>query len=571
MQHFHLAFAAVSLALVSAAPARSDVVYRVTPEVDDGRLQDLEVEARFPADASGRTLLELPDHGGADKDWWRLLSDLQVDNAAVQLRSPAERVLLSKPGATITVRYRVSSGYDHDPTVADGNPYRPIIRPTWFQVMGERIFVVPKGREKAKVTFSWGTLPSGWTAASDLEHATVQTVDSAQSSLLIGGADVRVIERRTSSGGLLRLAYRGDWAFAPEALADKIAEVGIVEDRFWREGGKPYLVSLIPLTPLPTGHSSGGRGLSEAFALFEEPTVTLDRFPFLLAHERMHTWIPFGLGGLPDEKEALDYWFSEGFTDFYATRLLLRSGVWSLDDFVSRANEMLARYWQSGARNAPDARIQEGFWSDGVVQQLPYDRGWLLATLWDNRLRRSSGGRVNLDAAMLKQRALALQNDAGGVTIKAAQLFPTAYRLAGGGDLSSDLTKYVEGGATVELPADLYGACAAVATEHFAAFDRGFDGAKSAETGVITGVEPDGPAYAAGLRDGMKRLGREGIVDGDSRVEIGYRVIDDKGSERVIRFHPAGKLQVTLQQVRVAPGLSPSQLAACTRLVSGGL
>jgi predicted metalloprotease with PDZ domain len=298
--------------------------------------------------------------------------------------------------------------------------------------------------------------------------------------------------------------------------------------------------------------------------------ATLDRFPFLLAHERLHTWIPFGLGGLPDEKEALDYWFSEGFTDFYASRLLLRSGVWSLDDYVNRANEMLARYWQSGVRNAPNARIQQGFHSDDAVQQLPYDRGWLLAALWDDRLRRASGGRVNLDAAMLKQRALALQDDAGGVTIHAAQLFPTAYRLVGGGDLGPDLAKYVEGGATVELPADLYGACATVATEHIAAFDRGFDGAKSAETGVITGVEPDGPAYAAGLRDGMKRLGREGVVDGDSRIVIGYRVIDDKGSERVIRYHPAGKLQVTLQQVRVAPGLSASQLTACARLMSGG-
>src|SRR5579859_4772753 len=571
MQNLHLAFAAVCLVLVSGAPARSDVFYKVTPEFADAHLKDLEVEARFPADPSGRTLLELPDHGGDDKDWWRLLSDLRVENAAVQPVSAAERLLLSKPDATITVRYRVSSGYDHDPTVADGNPYRPIILPNWFQVMGERIFVAPKGREKTGVTFRWGPLPAGWNAATNLEHATAQTVDSARGSLLLGGADVRIIKRRTAGGGLLRLAYRGDWAFALDALADKIAEIGAIEDHFWREGGRPYLVSLIPLAPLPSGHSSGGRGLSEAFALFEEATVTLDRFPFLLAHERLHTWIPFGLGGLPDEKDALDYWFSEGFTDFYATRLLLRSGVWSFDEFINRTNERLQGYWRSSARNLSNAGIEEAWARDSDARRLPYDRGWLLASLWDERLRRTSGGRLNLDAAMLKQRALALENDAAGVTVRAAQLFPAAYRLAGGGDLAPDFAKYVQGGATVELPVDLYGACASVVFEQIATFDRGFDGEKSARTGTITGVELDGPAYAAGLRDGMKRLGREGDVDGDSRVVIGYRVIDEKGSERVIRYHPAGKSQVTLQQVRIAPGLSASQLAACARSVSGGM
>jgi predicted metalloprotease with PDZ domain len=493
LRYLQLIVALASLGVVGAAPAPSAIVYRVTPELMAGSLTRLVVEARFPADASGRTILELPDHGGRDKEVWRLLSDLRVENATVQETSPAERVLTSRPGAMIVVRYRVSSGYDHDPTVEDENPYRPIIRPTWFQVLGERVFMTPKGRDKAPVSFGWGPLPAGWQAASDLEHATPQTVASVRNSLLVGGADVRIVERRTASGGLLRLASRGSWTFAPAALADRAAQVAEAEDKFWREGGKPFLVSLIPLVPLPTSHSYGGRGLSEAFALYEEPTAKLDDLPFLLAHERMHTWIPFGLGGLPDEKEALDYWFSEGFTDFYAGRLLLRSGAWSLEDFVQQENQILARYGQSAVRNAPNARIEDGFRKDNAVQQLPYDRGRLLATVWDDRLRRASGGRLNLDTVMRRQRALALRNDAAGATVSAARLFPSAYRQVSGVDLSPDLAKYVESGATVQLPADLYGGCAAVATLDIPAFDRGFDGAKSAEVGVITESNPTAP------------------------------------------------------------------------------
>lgn len=557
-------------AQAEAGTQTSTVSYQVTPELTASGLDALIVEARFNADASGRTLLELPDHGGRDKDWWRLLSDLHVEGATVEETAPAERRLTSAPGAAIVVRYRVRSGYDHDPTAEDANPYRPVIRPTWFQVLGERIFVAPKGRQKAPVRFSWGPLPTGWQAVSDLQHRTAQTIDSAQNSVMMGGADIRVVERPTAQGGLLRVASRGSWSFTPDALADRIAQVSEAEDKFWGEGGKPFLVSLIPLAPSPKVHSSGGRGLSEAFALYEEPDARLEDFPYLLAHERMHAWIPSGLGGLPEEKEALDYWFSEGFADFYAARLLLRSGAWTLDEFVAQENEVLARYGQSAVRNAPNARIQEGFWTDNRMQQLPYDRGRLLATLWDADLQRASDGRLGLDAVMRRQRAVALENDVAGSPVWAAALFPSVFRQVSGRDLAPDLARYVEAGETVRLPDDLYGACAVVTSQTIPAFDRGFDADKSAETGVFTEVDPAGPAYAAGLRNGMKRLAREGGKDGDSRVEIGYRVLAADGRAQVVRYRPAGKRLVAIQQVRLAEGLSADQRAACARQMSGG-
>ncbi|WP_394764427.1 hypothetical protein [Phenylobacterium sp.] len=418
------------------------------------------------------------------------------------------------------------------------------------------------------MTFSWGPLPAGWQVASDLEHNTPQTIATAQNSLLLGGADVRVVERRTAKGGLLRVASRGAWTFDPAALAQKVAQVGDAQDRFWGEGGKPFLVSLIPLAPGAT-HSSGGRGLSEAFALFQEPTARLEDFTFLLAHERMHSWISSGLGGLPDDREALDYWLSEGFTDFYAARLLLRSGVWSLEDFAAQENEMLVRYAGSGARNAPNARIQQAFWTDNAMQQLPYDRGRLFATILDHRLSSASHGRLNLDDVMRRQRELAIRNDAAGVTATAAAIFPTVYRSVSGRDLSADLARDIQAGATIELPADLYGACATVKTSSISTFDRGFDGEKSAASGVILGVDPDGPAYAAGLRNGMKRLGREGGKDGNSQLFIAYRVADADGAERVVRYYPAGKAKVTVQKVEIRPGMAPARRSACARSMSG--
>ena len=81
---------------------------------------------------------------------------------------------------------------------------------------------------------------------------------------------------------------------------------------------------------------------------------------------------------------------------------------------------------------------------------------------------------------------------------------------------------------------------------------------------MFTGVDPSGPAYAAGMRDGMKRLGREGGKDGDSRVDIAYRVGDASG-ERWIRYRPEGKTKIALQELAVKPGVDAAAEAACVR------
>lgn len=115
----------------------------------------------------------------------------------------------------------------------------------------------------------------------------------------------------------------------------------------------------------------------------------------------------------------------------------------------------------------------------------------------------------------------------------------------------------------------MFGACLTLGSKSVPVFDRGFDGAKSGQTGVISGVDPAGPAYAAGLRDGMKRLGREGGKEGDSRVPIGYRVAGPDGVAKLITYLPAGRATFELQEVSVRPDLSAAQRAACVADLSG--
>lgn len=552
---------------VAAAPAPPpSFAYELAPVVENGVVTALSVSLKFRGPASGTLRFDLPDKSEGQTERWRFLTDLQVQGATMIAPDPATRMLAFTPGARVTLRYTVRSAYAAEPAGIDGNPYRgAILRPRWFAALGDYIFVAPHDGDSWPAAFHWGILPKGWTVASDLEHGAygrAMTVHDIDESTLLGGTDV-TLYRRAIPGGELRFAVRGTWSFSPTHLADILSRTLAAQRVFWGGDVKgPFLVTLFPLSG---AGSSGGTGRSDGFALYGTSDTSETIFSRTIAHEHTHSWIPSRIGTLSEEADQpAEYWFSEGFTEFYTERTMLKSGIWPLEEFVGDLNDRLLAYGISPVRNAPNTRIVKDFWTDENVSQLPYQRGLLLAYLWDRRLR--DAGKGKLDAVMFAARDAYAAAD---VKPRAAANFLAAFARTGI-DLTADLARYVETGDTVTLPADLFGDCASVRTLDISTFDAGFDREKSAATGTITGVDPLGPAYAAGLRDGMRRIGREGGKEGDARVKLGYRVVDASGQERLIAYFPAGHGTQTIQSVEMASSLAPAQRAVCARQMSGG-
>jgi len=452
---------------IAAAEAPvTPVAYRVTPEIKDGSLVALSVEIRFTGSSDGVTTLHLPDEFAGQSELWHQVANFAVDGAEVSEPSPSIRLLHHKPGAPIVVRYRLTPAYADDPKAEAGLPNRALIRPNWFGVLGEVVFAVPEGRNHAPASFSWGPKPPGWVLVSDLDHPAPLTGDTLVDSFLFGGTDLRVTNLEVA-GGPVRLAMRGQWKFSDAELADLLTRVVVAERRFWNDQNTAFFVPLVPLAPLPKGTMHAGIGRGDAFVLYSTTDSSLDGFRWELAHEHMHTWIPNEVGGLSEKDEALGYWFSEGFADFYAARVLLHSGIWSLEDFVTEQNKMLERFGNS-PNPLPNSQILKDFWTSDVVRQVAYDRGRMLALLWDYRLRHS-GGSHTLNDVLRQQRIVAQANIAednkqNRSVVPAPKLFFEVYDRIGGIDLTSDAARYIEKGELVTLPSDLYGACARIET-----------------------------------------------------------------------------------------------------------
>jgi len=575
-----LATAAASILVLGAAEARDETVrYTLTPVLEDGALTSLQVELKFLGDTDGETRLQLPDRWAGDVDYWRHVRDVEIEGAQrIREETQPIRVLKHAPDAPITVRYRITDAYGKDPAVGEvnGNPYRPIVRPKWFSVLGNAIFATPENEESRPADFRWGPVPGGWTVAGDLDHAAMGArtlVGDVQESVLVGGEGLRVSTHK-AAGADFRMAVIGDaWSFNGGDLGAMVGRIIEAQRTYWKQPGETYFVALTPMvTPNPDWVSIGGTGRDDGFSLYAGTNTELKNLPYLLAHEHMHTFNSRLLGGLPQKDEALGYWFSEGFTEFLTHRTLLRSEVWTLEEFVSRLNEDLDAYANSSARAASNAEILKGFWTSAAVQKMPYYRGHWLAHLWEYRLRQASRGKRDMDDVMMAQLARAAKQGSGPVRLSADALFPLVYRELGGPALDADIARHVVGGEPVLLPADLFGTCARIETVTRPPFHRGWDAeATTAAGNVVTGLKPNSPAYKAGMRNGMQIVKREFGVVGDSTVEYGIRVKNTDGTETVYRFMPVGEgPDMTFQKVVLTPGMDARAKARCAKTMSGG-
>lgn len=550
MRPTHLA--AFALALCNGAAVRADAQreparYTLEPVWLNHSLHAVRVNVTIQAARSGRTLIDLPDRYGGVAEHWRYLSTIRVVGARVTSPSPRQRVIVSAPNAPLRITYEVRSAYDRDPKSAGGNPYNgAIVRPAWFSALGDFLFVTPHQQGANPAALKWLGWPSGWTKISTLDDRPA-TLDQLVESSFLAGPDVKV-RRRPISGGQLQLATRGAFNWSFDRYADDVAAVVNAQRAFWNDQTGNYTVMLFQLAPSPGLSSMGGTGRSFGFVQYASADTDQAALFRIIAHEHAHNWIPNRLGRSLDDRPAQLFWLSEGFTDFYTAGSLVKAGLWTPQQFADDLNRTLAGLASSPARNAPNSRIEKDFWSDPAVGQLPYDRGHLFALWLDYQLRQQ--GNTDLNHVLLAMRDRWTHAPATSKPMLLENLLRSLDEA--GFDARPAIARFIEDGATIRLPSDLAGACATVEDTSMPTFEVGFDRELTVKAGLFSGVDPKGPAYAAGLRNGMKRLARLGGQEGDARVPLSYRVLDGT-RERVISWLPAGKGWIALQAIRLTP------------------
>lgn len=555
-------FPVVAAALLAGAPgAAAPVDFIVTPRVGAAGLERLEFSVRFEGDADGETELALPDRWAGTSGLHAAIGDLAVAGGTLaETGDPARRAIRHAPGAPLTVRYSLG------PSAADpGLDYekaRPVLRPGWFYVHGEGALAVPAGRGAAPARFRWGPAPPGWQLAGNLDGAPAAglTVDDAVQSILAGGADLRFVDRDVD-GRTIRVAMRGRWSFSAEAFADALARVIAAENLYMASPAIPYFVSLIPLAGGESGSLSvGGTGRTGGFALASTTNVELAYLLRVLAHEYGHRWFGRELGPTPDP-DAPEYWFTEGYNDFVAAQSLVAAGLWSERDYADSLNETLLRYAQSSARALPNAELAAAYWRDEAAMQMVYDRGHLFALVLAGQAPAGA-----LRTTLARMAAEAGSFPAGQTE---AARFAAAFTALPPDRLAGQMEAAIFRGEPIALPAGLFAACGTVIWLEQPVYASGYTAEDRPDGRFFATVDPAGPAWAAGLRPGMRYVRRESFRPRDSSTPIVMRVAD-AGGERVLSWLPQGRETVRFQRLDLRPFADAADAARCRASLSGG-
>lgn len=448
---------AVALMLGVVAVKGADLSY--TFRYDEKPLPKLVVDLRFDVNAVGPRQLVLPSQYGGQNEMWRSISDLEVIDGPIQLQPgsrPDLRAIEATGKGPCHIRYTVTGVTG---PLERSVYYWPILSQKYMHLLGKTFLVKPDWDELRRLSLelNW-ELPNGWVAGNSfgLSQGTQQfsaSLFELQQGVYVAG-DFR-FQRFEIRGKPGAVALRGQWSFTDDEFATFVSRIVTAERALWKDDAFPFFfVTVLPVDIAPGSFAGVGRW--NGFATFLPMGAKLDAsIRYLLAHELFHTWNPTKLSHSAGVPPAL-YWFSEGFTDYYAYSLLMVEGFESFPDYLDRMNKITARYWSWRTRNLPNEAAARDYYSDPEAQKLAYFRGMLVALNWNAAMREASKGKVSLNDFML---ALKRRAEESHEELTQAVLVSEAKRF-GVATAEKQVASWIGRGDTVEVRKDSFGSCA---------------------------------------------------------------------------------------------------------------
>jgi hypothetical protein len=239
-------------------------------------------------------------------------------------------------------------------------------------------------------------LPAGWNALSietRLPDGWFEVAD-APSAVFFIGTDLR--ERRERVGQLeFSVASSGTWAFSEQDVMSMAAS--ILKDYTTRTGRAPRTRAMLMLSPFPRTAgaerwSAETRGGTIMLLSGQSPSkvAALAQLSSPLTHELFHLWVPNSL-----RLEGNYDWFYEGFTLYQALCVGLRLHFLTFQDYLNALARAYDAYQSaSGQQQLSLLEASRRRWTGSTA--LVYQKGMLVAFLYDISLRQASRGNRNL-------------------------------------------------------------------------------------------------------------------------------------------------------------------------------
>ena len=368
--------------------------YDISPDYSDS-IRKIQVSVTFPGTSSGVTYLHYDDNQFGEQGQFDFIS-LPEQSVDIKMQRDSNRfVVKHDPSAIITAKYTLV-GRKENQAFYQYCCYKPIIEPTYFHIQSGHLLLTPENYwaspgDRRIVEIVWLNLlssipPQGgktnsvekskdWIVHSSFGASEKQGGLFTKSELMSGvfvGGDFRRYKFEVK-GQPIYFLTRSKWVhFTDDTLVQILQRTFQGHRALWNDFSDTlYTVTFLPIDDAPWNDTSkmfstGGSGLTNSFMSYasnnEGEELSVVRYVYV--HELMHRWIGIKIENAAEEKQ---YWFSEGFTEYFTYKTMLKYGLISVDEWLEGMNkEFMFPHYTSTKRNIPnDSMNYEHFWNGG--------------------------------------------------------------------------------------------------------------------------------------------------------------------------------------------------------------
>jgi predicted metalloprotease with PDZ domain len=420
-------------------------------------------------------------------------------------------------GGTVRVRYRVyAAKLTDDGTHVDAQH---------ALLNGSSLFLAVRGQERGLHELRV-VLPAGWRTATALDEDASGWTATSYEALIDAPIECGKFADATAraAGRSYRIVLDGAPS-VPARLVDDVAHLADAEAH--AAGAPPYrrYVVVIHLAD-EAGRVAALEHAASTSILVPKKSLAdaeaYDELTYVVAHELFHAWnarrlrpaelVPYDLLRAQTSRAL---WITEGLTEYFAHRAMLRGGRWNRADYLGHVGDEAERAVAAARHGGSVEEAAELTWQppdDGEDDwDAYYARGHLVALAVDATMRLRTDGKHGLDEVL--RGALAEAERAGGIApIDSERLARAVDALAPG--VGAKLLAWARGGdesgAIVDALAaiGLSLACKDSATRTVAGFaaEREPDGLR------VVAVGDGGPAKLAGLEPGDRIVTLDGAT-----------------------------------------------------------
>ena len=371
-----------------------------------------------------KTVLILQDKAWGQENLHNTLSDFKSDLASeVIQQKDSERFILKHDSNLEKLQFSYTLQQDTKGNLTTMDTYRPVIQEEFFHVFSHNMFMlprhyVPNSQEPFDVMIDWTGFPDDLNfinsfATNERIQKIKNTDEQHFHSAVFTGGDYRPYHMNIQ-GNEAVFGIRGDWQVFQDSNIVKILEKTLkVQRDFWQDHSQNYFAVTMTPTFLENGSSFQGSGLTNSFATSASNNQFLEYegLIYLFNHELQHNWTGITI---KNENEEEQYWFSEGFTEYYTFKNIAKNHIGGLDEtyFIEKMNEFITKLYISPIREVPNSEINyNNFWRSYEFSKLPYRRGAIFAFYLDELIQKDSNGEKSLDDLMLAIKEDAVKND----------------------------------------------------------------------------------------------------------------------------------------------------------------